>query len=124
MFPKRCKSFPGGDGIEVYRRAVATALRAELGDSHHAVKTVMQRTGANERTVKNWLSGKRGPRGEHLVCLLHHSDNVLQGVLQLAGREHAAAGTTVLNARNVLADILEKLDTWLANRNGSVRRGA
>lgn len=110
MFPKRGKFFPG---IGMYREAVAGALRAELGDSHQAVKTVMQWTGANERTVKNWLSARGGPRGEHLICLLHHSDKVLEIVMQLAGRERVMAGKTLLDARNMLASMLKTFDSWL-----------
>ncbi len=113
MFPKKGKFFPGGDGIEVYQRAVAAALRAELGDSHHAMKTVMQWTGANERTVKNWLAGKSGPRGEHLIGLLHHSDKTLEALLQLAGREQVAAARSLFEARNLLAEMLERFDLWL-----------
>ena len=52
-----------------YREAVAAALRAELGPTHQAIKTAMRWTGASERTVKYWLSGERGPSGEHLILL-------------------------------------------------------
>lgn len=110
MFPKKGKFLPG---IAVYREAVAAALRAELGDTHHAVKTVMQWTGANERTVKNWLTAREGPRGEHLICLLHYSNTVLEGVMKLAGREQVMAGKALLDARDMLASVLEKFDTWL-----------
>ena len=51
-----------------YRKAVAAALRAELGLTHQAIKTAMRWTGASERTVKYWLSGERGPSGEHLIA--------------------------------------------------------
>jgi hypothetical protein len=111
MFPKRGNFFPGSG---VYREAVAAALRAELGETHHAVKTVMQWTGANERTVKNWLSARRGPRGEHLICLLRHSDKVLEAVMQLAGRDRVMAGKAVRDARNMLAGMLKKIDAWLS----------
>ena len=66
MFPKKGNYFPNGTGAGKgkvsYAAAIAAALRAELGDSHQAVKTnTMRWTGANERTVKNWLAGKWGP---------------------------------------------------------------
>ena len=61
--PKKGNYFPNGTragkGTVSYPAAIAAALRAEVGDSHQAVKSVM-RTGANERTVKNWLAGRRG----------------------------------------------------------------
>ena len=69
-----------------YRKAVAAALIQELGLTHRAVKTAMRWTGASERTVKYWLSGERGPSGEHLIALAQHSDAVLLVVLTLAGR--------------------------------------
>ena len=69
-----------------YRGAVAAALRAELGPTHQAIKTAMRWTGASERTVKYWLSGERGPSGEHLILLAQHSDAVLLMVLTMAER--------------------------------------
>jgi hypothetical protein len=79
-----------------YRKAIAAALRAEFGQTHQAVKTAMRWTGASERTVKYWLSGERGPSGEHLIVLAQHSDTVLLTLLamaeRLADRRHRCAG--------------------------------
>src|SRR4030081_2912422 len=120
MFPKKGNYFPNGTGAArgkvSYPAAIAAALRAELGDSHQAVKTVMRWTGANERTVKNWLAARGGPRGEHLVRLMHHSDKTLEVVLRLAGREQVMAGKTILDARNVLAKMLQQIDLCLVDR--------
>ena len=69
-----------------YRRAIADALNRELGPTHQAIKTAMRWTGASERTVKYWLSGERGPSGEHLILLAQHSDAVLMMVLTMAER--------------------------------------
>ncbi|WP_227751803.1 XRE family transcriptional regulator [Tabrizicola oligotrophica] len=69
-----------------YRRAIADALRHELGPTHQAIKTAMRWTGASERTAKYWLSGERGPSGEHLILLARHSDAVLIAILTMAGR--------------------------------------
>ena len=112
MFPKRGNFFPI-DGTGRYRTAVAVALRAEVGESHQAVKTVMRWTGANERTVKNWLSGRSGPRGEHLIGLLHHSDKLLETILQLAGREQLSATESLFEARELMAEMLKRFDAWL-----------
>lgn len=117
MFPKKGNYFPNGTRREKskvsYPAAIAAALRSELGSSHQAVKTVMRWTGANERTVKNWLAGRRGPRGEHLLALIRHSNVVLEVVLGLAGREQIIAGKTLLDARNALADMLAQIDSWM-----------
>ena len=65
-FPKKGKSFPkggegGGSDFSVDDRAfamkIAAALRAELKDQNSRAKLVAGWTGANERTVKNWLLG-------------------------------------------------------------------
>ena len=69
-----------------YREAIADALRRELGPTHQAIKTVMRWTGASERTAKYWLSGERGPSGEHLIRLAQHSDVVLITILIMAER--------------------------------------
>jgi len=69
-----------------YRTAIAMALHEELDDTHRAIKMAMRWTGASERTVKYWLSGERGPSGDHLIALARHSDAVLYVVLALAGR--------------------------------------
>ena len=65
MFPKKGNHFPnctaGRKNKIGYAEVVAAALRAELGDSHQAIKTVMRWTGANERTVKNWFAAGSGP---------------------------------------------------------------
>lgn len=118
MFPKRGNFFPVG-GTGRYRTAVAVALRAEVGESHQAVKTVMRWTGANERTVKNWLSGRSGPRGEHLIGLLHHSDKLLEAILQLAGREQLAAAESLLEARRLMAEMIKRFDSWLDRSIGA-----
>ena len=81
-----------------YRKAIADTLRRELGHTHQAIKTVMRWTGASERTAKYWLSGERGPSGEHLIRLAQHSDAVLITILTLAERlpeqrrQHRCAG--------------------------------
>lgn len=111
MLPKKGRTFPGGTGQlcsgEAYAAAVAAALRAELGDSHRSVKTVMRWTGASERAVKNWFTGTSGPSGQHLVALVHHSDATLTTVMQLAGRHHTIAARKLIDARDTLAAMLE-----------------
>jgi len=95
-----------------YAHSIAVALRAELGSTHGAVKVVMRWTGAGERTVKHWLAGTCGPSGSHLISLLGHSDQVLQTVLDGAGRSEALAPQQLLVLQGVLADtvaVIEKV---------------
>lgn len=116
MLPKKGKFLPKGPrgGSErSYAKAVAQALREDLGDTHQAIKTVMRWTGVSERTVKNWFSGASGPRGEHLVALVRHSTVVLEALLVLAGREQAIGTRTLMEARDMLASALKSFDDLL-----------
>jgi hypothetical protein len=98
-FPKKGKSFPksgdpntlNGDGGGLdetidFALEIASALERTLRDRNTRIKTVAGWTGANERTVKNWLSGQYGPCGTHLIVLIQHSDEVLNAVLSMARR--------------------------------------
>jgi hypothetical protein len=127
MFPKTGNYFPNGGGRGradvTYPAAIAAALKFELGNSHRAVKTVMRWTGANERTVKNWFAGKRGPRGEHLIGLIRHSNGVLESVLRLAGREQIVAAKLLVDARTILANLLAFADGAIAGREHSPTDG-
>jgi len=122
MLPKKGKEFPKhdvkGSAALSYAGAVATALRAELGDTHQATKTVMSWTGACERTAKNWLAGTHGPAGEHLILLLRNSDAVLEAVLRLAGRASSVATINLLDARTKFVEVLKSFDELLDQDRG------
>ncbi len=114
MLPKKGNVFPNADGEvrpEVnYRQTIAAALHRELGDTHRAVKTTMRWTGASERTAKNWIAGSHGPSGEHLISLMRHSDEVLAGLLSLAGRGEAIAAVRLVEVRGRLKKVLQQID--------------
>jgi hypothetical protein len=118
MFPKKGKGFPGTGGTRGeldYAASLATALRGELGDSHQAIKTVMRWTGATDRTAKNWVTGIRGPTGEHLISLARHSDAVFEVIIRAAGRESLLVALQLIDAREKLAAALKTLDQLLAH---------
>jgi len=118
MFPKKGKGFPGPGGTRAeldYAASIATALRGELGDSHQAIKTVMRWTGATDRTAKNWVTGIRGPTGEHLISLARHSDAVFEVIIRAAGRESLLIALQLIDAREKLAAALEILDQLVAD---------
>lgn len=114
MFPKKGKNLPvnGRSSKEDARHAVAIglALRMELGGSHQSIKTIMKWTTANERTIKNWLAGANGPRNEHLIDVIRHSDAVCSLVLRLAGRDQALASVRLSELRCRLVAALAELD--------------
>ncbi len=93
-----------------YTAAIAAALNHQLGQSHQAVKTLMRWTNASERTVKNWLEGRHGPQGAHLVLVLRHSDAALNALLELAQREQIVALQKMALAREAMADAVAALD--------------
>jgi hypothetical protein len=94
-----------GDGADVsFAVAIAAALRGELGTTHQAVKSVMRWTGASERTVKYWLSGSRGPSGEHLIALAASSEVILETLLRRAGRQNHVVTTRLAESHEKLKD--------------------
>lgn len=106
-FPKKGKFFPKANGNSGHGGAppasrfadeIASALMRALGDS---------RSGANEKTVKNWLSGTYGPSGEHLAALARHSDEVLGTFLDMAGRRELMVAIKLEAVERAIAEILE-----------------
>ena len=53
-----------------------------------------------------------------MVALIWHSNAVLELVLQLVGREQIIAGKVLFDARNVLAEMLAQIVSWM---NGARR---
>jgi hypothetical protein len=107
-FPKKGKSFPkrGGDGSSdfslddhAFAMKIASALTSELKDRNSRAKLVAGWTGANERTVKNWISGRYAPCGRHLVVLAQHSDQVLNAILLMADRQDLLLARSVGDLR-------------------------
>ena len=111
MLPKTGKKLHGSrDGDGPFERAIAIALRSELGLTHQAVKTVMVWTGASERTVKHWFAGTHGPNGQHLIELARHSDAVLNYFLVASDRPFLTPGIELLGIRTRLLDLVELID--------------
>ena len=118
-FPKKGKSFPksgdpnnsNGDGGSLngtlnFAVEIATALERTLRDRNTRIKTVAGWTGANERTVKNWLSGQYGPRGAHLVVLIQHSDDVLNAVLSMARRHDLVVAQKLVDLEQRMLELV------------------
>jgi hypothetical protein len=114
MLPKTGRIFRNGTGERaprlVYAKAIGTALRHELGSTRFANKRVRQWTGAGERTIKNWLSGTQGPRGEYLLLLAFYSDEVFEMVLSLTARDHAIAPIKLRKIRDEMARSLRNFE--------------
>ena len=108
-FPRSSGTVEKSDGYD-YTAVIAETLREAFGRTGRSVKTVMAYTGAGERAVKNWFGGKNGPNGENLVELVRHSDEVLEALLLMAGKEDILAGKLLVDARNKLVEMLEIID--------------
>jgi hypothetical protein len=114
MLQNKGKKLPqtgSGDGARPeFGALIAKALRAELGANHRTIKTVMRWTGASERTVKHWFAGTHGPRGEHLVALSRHSDEVFRTFLLLADRGPTILSTKLTELRSKLLEAVDYID--------------
>lgn len=110
MFPKKGNSFLDH---EQYAQGIAQALQSELGATRQAAKTLMRWTDASEKTVKNWLAGVSGPRGEHLIALIQHSDAALNAFLVMAHRQPAVITSVLPSLREKLLLAVEKIDLCL-----------
>lgn len=108
-FPRSSGTVEKSDGYD-FTAVIAETLRETYGRSGRSIKTVMAYTGAGERAVKNWFGGKNGPNGENLVKLVRHSDEVLEALLLMAGREDIFAGKLLVDARDKLVEMLEIID--------------
>jgi hypothetical protein len=108
-FPRSSGNVAASDGYK-FAAVVAETLRETFGGTRMSIKMVMAYTGAGERTVKNWFQGKNGPNGENLVELVRHSDEVLEALLMMAGRENILAGKLLVDARDKLVEMLEIID--------------
>ena len=110
MFPKTGKRIPTGlHSSNDYAVAIAEALRADLGNSHQAIKTLMRWTAAKERTAKNWLLGANGPSGEHLLEIIRNSDAAFECVLRLSDRKLSLSDRKLEELRVVLKNTTQAL---------------
>jgi len=116
-FPSPGSSAPSGGH---FADVIAEALHRGFGDARSAVKTVAALTGANERAVRNWFDGKNGPSGEHFVDLVRHSDEVLEALLAMCGRDELIAAHRVIDTRRELKNMIGRLDELFGDSGADV----
>ena len=115
MLPKEGKELhptplPSGDRAK-FNGMIGEALRAELGGTHRAIKTVMRWTGASERSVKHWFAGTHVPSGQHLVAVARHSDVVFARFLVAANRDNHLVGVELSAVKLKLHELLRTLES-------------
>lgn len=113
MFPKKGNKLHDHVNENDFANLMAGSLSAELGQTHRAVKTAMQWTGASERAVKHWLACTHAPSGAHLVGIVRHSDRVLYEFLRVAGRGDLVLAVELTDLRSRLLEILDLIDNQL-----------
>lgn len=117
MLPKKGRIFRNGSGDNtpkvVYAKAIQDALRSELGGSPNANKVIQRWTGAKERTIKNWLNGHCGPRGEHLLLLACHSECVFETMLTLADRDRVVVDANVQKICDEITIAIKLVENFL-----------
>jgi hypothetical protein len=116
MFPKKGnklhRKLRKEEAKNEFEKAVAAALKSELGSSHQAVKTVMAWTGASERTVKHWLAATHAPSGRHLIALARHSNAVMTYIVAATGRHSLLIGIQLPELRSKLFETIELIDSF------------
>ena len=124
-FPKSGNMLPKGRPWKPrkpsFARLVATALRTALKGQSSKIKTVALWTGANERTVKNWLSGERAPSGDHFLGLAANCPGVLAAFLAAIHRNDCLVMADIEEARAKVAAALTALDAVRAVQLGEWR---
>ena len=113
-FPKKGKPFPKRDGDagsnfnlddRAFAIKISLALKSELRDRSSRAKLLAGWTGASERTVKNWISGRYAPCSRHLVILAQYSDQVLNVILSIADRQDLVLARRVGDLRQKVLEL-------------------
>jgi hypothetical protein len=110
---KRFPQFELQSAPSPFVRTMSRALAEELRRDGVTIKAVAHWAGVNERTVKNWISGRCGPSGDHLVRLVRYSDHLAVAFLGLADRPHASLLFQLREVRAVLCRTLLAVDHFL-----------
>ncbi len=72
-----------------------------------AVDVVLRRLAGNGQIP---VEGNNSPNGKNLIELVRHSDEVLEALLLMAGREEVLAGKLLVDGRDKLIEMLEIID--------------
>lgn len=91
-------------------RELGKALRSEIAATGRPAEDIVRWTRASERAPKGWISGRRGPIGEHLIPLTAGSDAVFAAVLKVTRWERSSRGRRVSEVRRLLSEVAAALD--------------
>ena len=111
MRPDTGRVIPNGSSLNEsqYADRIGAALRAELGGSRRATKTVMRWADVSDRTARNWVNGHGAPSGFHLMLLARHSPVVWRMVAELSHHQEAELMADIHAAEVALAKAMGAL---------------
>ena len=102
----KLRSTPTGLSDAVLASMIGAALKADLGGTRQATKTVMRWTHVSDHTARSWLNGHSSPSSLHLLELATHSENVMTVILQATGHRGLALAHDLVAVENVLETAL------------------
>lgn len=94
---------------------LARALRRATRGQKHATRAISKASGAKERSVENWLSGKNAMQAEQLMALCSEYDEIWHLFCKIAKRANEQT-----RAERALFEIEAHIDEW---RSGAGRIG-
>ena len=110
MFPKSGTSptkmnFPATDSM--FAALLGQALKAELGASRRASKTVITWTGVSDHTARSWINGRKCPTALRLLILATNCPAVMTLILHLTGNDRLSIGIRLGAVEDALETMLE-----------------
>ena len=88
---------------------IGAALKAELGGTRQATKTVMRWTHVSDHTARSWLNGQTSPSSLHLLELATQSDTVLKVILNATGHTELELAHDLAAVENLLQATLARI---------------
>lgn len=88
---------------------IGQALKAELGATRRATKTVMRWTHVSDRTARKWLHGHACPGGLHILALASNSPAIMSLILELTGHGDLQLALELKAVERGLEDALTKV---------------
>lgn len=93
------------------REQLSVALRKEMHAQYWTGKMIANALGISERTVKDWVAGKRFPNGIDLMNLMTLSPQVREFIWDSTKSENDHIDKQIIKAvfRDFLDDVIERL---------------
>lgn len=93
------------------REQLSVALRKEMHTQYWTGKMIANALGISERTVKDWVAGKRFPNGIDLMNLMTLSPQVREFIWDSTKSENDHIDKQIIKAvfRDFLEDVIERL---------------